>query len=150
MAKKIYHVQLTAQERTQLEMYVKQGKKSARAITRARILLLSDAEHSDDDIMETLGICRQTIYNDQKKYHAKKGNQSLDLLQEKLRPGQPVKVDSRMAAHVAMIACSEAPTGAARWTLQLIADRLVELNVVDSICLESVRKALKKTNSNPG
>jgi hypothetical protein len=49
-----------------------------------------------------------------------------------------------MAAHVAMIACSEAPTGAARWTLQLIADRLVELNVVDSICLESVRKALKK------
>jgi IS30 family transposase len=67
MAKKIYHVQLTAQERMQLEMYVKQGKKSARAITRARILLLSDAEHSDDDIMETLGICRQTIYNVQKK-----------------------------------------------------------------------------------
>jgi putative transposase len=150
MAKKIYHVQLTAQERMQLEMYVKQGKKSARAITRARILLLSDVEHSDDDIMETLGICRQTIYNVQKKYHEKKGKHILDLLQEKLRPGQPVKVDSRMAAHVAMIACSEAPTGAARWTLQLIADRLVELNVVDSICLESVRKALKKTNSNPG
>jgi putative transposase len=150
MAKKIYHVHLTAQERTQLEMYVKQGKKSARAITRARILLLSDVEPSDDDIMETLGICRQTIYNVQKKYHEKKGNHILDLLQEKLRPGQPVKVDSRMAAHVAMIACSEAPTGAARWTLQLIADRLVELNVVDSICLESVRKALKKTNSNPG
>jgi transposase len=131
-------------------MYVKQGKKSARAITRARILLLSDAEHSDDDIMETLGICRQTIYNVQKKYHENKGSHILDLLQEKLRPGQPVKVDSRMAAHVAMIACSEAPTGAARWTLQLIADRLVELNVIDSICLESMRKALKKTNSNPG
>jgi putative transposase len=150
MAKKIYHVQLTAQERTQLEMYVRHGKKSARAITRARILLLSDAEHSDEDIMETLGICRQTIYNVQKKYHENKGNHSLELLQEKLRPGQPVKVDSRMAAHVAMIACSEAPTGAARWTLQLIANRLVELNVVDSVCLESVRKALKKTNSNPG
>jgi transposase len=150
MAKKIYHVQLTAQERTQLEMYVKQGKKSARAITRAHILLLSDAEHSDEAIMETLGICRQTIYNVRKKYHANQGDHILDLLQEKLRPGQPVKVDSRMAAHVAMIACSEAPTGAARWTLQLIADRLVELNVVDSICLESVRKALKKTNSNPG
>jgi len=150
MAKKIYHVQLTAQERTQLEIYVKQGKKSARAITRARIVLLSDAKHSDDDIMETLGIRRQPIYNVQKKYHETKGNHILDLLQEKLRLGQPVKVDSRMAAHVAMIACSEAPTGAARWTLQLIADRLVELNVVDSICLESVRKALKKTNSNPG
>jgi transposase len=131
-------------------MYVKQGKKSARAITRARILLLSDAEHSDDDILATLGICRQTISNVQKKYHENKGNPILALLQEKRRPGQPVKVDSRIAAHVAMIACSEAPTGAARWTLQLIADRLVELNVVDSICLESVRKALKKTNSNPG
>jgi hypothetical protein len=53
MAKKIDHVHLTAQERTQFEMYVKQGKKSARAITRARILWLSDAEHSDDDIMDT-------------------------------------------------------------------------------------------------
>jgi transposase len=150
MAKKIYHVQLTAQERTQLEMYVRHGKKSARAITRARILLLSDVEHSDEDIMETLGIGRQTIYNVQKKYHENQGNPILELLQEKLRPGQPVKVDSRMAAHVARIACSEAPTGAARWTLQLIANRLVELNVVDSVCLESVRKAFKKTNSNPG
>jgi hypothetical protein len=55
-----------------------------------------------------------------------------------------------MAAPVAMIACCEAPTGAARWTLQLIADRLVELNVVDSICLERVRQALKQTNSTPG
>jgi transposase len=150
MAKKIYHVQLTAQERTHLEMYVTQGKKSARAITRARILLLSDAEHRDDDLRATLGICRQTIYNVQKRYHENTGNQILHLLQETLRPGQPVKVDRRMAAHVAMIACSEAPTGAARWTLQLLADRLVELNVVDSICLESVRKALKKPNSNPG
>jgi transposase len=113
-------------------------------------LLLSDAEHSDEDIMETLGICRQTSYNVQKKYHENKGNHILELLQEKLRPGQPVKVDRRMAAHVAMIACSEAPTGAARWTLQLIANRLVELNVVDSVGLERVRKALKKTNSNPG
>src|SRR2546430_17299385 len=100
--------------------------------------------------METLGICRQAIYNVQKKYHEKKGNHILDLLHEKLRPGQPVKVDSRMAAHVAMIACSEAPTGAARWTLQLIADRLVEPNVGGSICLGRVGKTVKKTKSKPG
>ena len=150
MSKKIYHVHLTAQHRTRLEMYVKQGKKSARAITRARILLLSDAKHSDEQIMDALGICRQTVYNVQKKYHAYTCTNILDLLREKPRPGQPVKVDSGIAAHIAMIACSDPPTGAARWTLQLIADRLVELNVVDSICVESVRKALKKTNSNLG
>jgi putative transposase len=146
MPRKIYHVELSAKERTQLERYVKHGKKSARAITRARILLLSDEAYRDEDIMDTLGISRQTIYNVRKKYHEQKGNNILDLLQEKPRSGQPVKVDSRMAAHVAMIACSEAPAGATRWTLQLIADRLVELKMIDSICVESVRKALKKTN----
>lgn len=150
MPRKMYHVELTAHERTQLERYVTHGKKSARAITRARILLLSDEAYRDEDIMDTLGISRQTIYHVRKKHHEQKGKNILDLLQEKPRSGQPVKVDSRIAAHVAMIACSEAPAGAARWTLQLIANRLVDLNVVDAICVESVRKALKKTNSNPG
>lgn len=55
-----------------------------------------------------------------------------------------MKVDTRVASHVAMIACAEAPEGAARWTLQMIADRLVERNVIDTIGIESVRKALKK------
>ena len=146
MPQKIYRVALTAKERTQLETYVKQGKKSARAITRARILLLSDEAYRDEDITDTLGISRQTIYNVRKKYHMHKGKNILDLLQEKPRPGQPVKVDSRLAAQVAMIACSEPPIGAAHWTLQLIADRLVELKMVDSICVESIRKALKKMN----
>jgi len=150
MPRKIYHVEFTAKERTQLERYVKQGTKSARAITRARILLLSDDAYCDEDIMDTLGISRQTIYHLRKKYHEHTGKHILDLLPEKPRSGPPVKVDSRIAAHVAMIACSEAPAGAARWTLQLIADRLVELKMVDAICVESVRKALKKRHSNPG
>jgi putative transposase len=146
MPKKVYQVQLTGEEREQLESYVKQGKKSARAMIRARILLLADKQHSDEEIMEALGISRQTAYKVHKKYNESKKNNILDLLQEKLRPGQPVKVDSRVASHVAMIAGSEAPEGTTRWTLQMIADRLVELKVVDSICIESVRKALKKTN----
>jgi putative transposase len=146
MPKKVYQVQLTGEEREQLESYVKQGKKSARAMIRARILLLADKQHSDEEIMEALGISRQTAYKVRKKYNESKKNNILDLLQEKLRPGQPVKVDSRVASHVAMIAGSEAPEGTTRWTLQMIADRLVELKVVDSICIESVRKALKKTN----
>lgn len=146
MPKKTYSVELTEKERTQLERYVKQGTKSARSINRARILLLSDEEHRDEDIMEIVGICRQTMYSVRKRYQQHKGHHILDLLQEKPRPGQPVKVDSGMAAHVAMIAGSEAPAGAAPWTLPLIADRLIALKVVDSMCVESVRRAVKKTN----
>lgn len=150
MPNKRYAVQLTPQEREQLERYVRQGKKSARAITRARVLLLADEQYSDEDIGATLGISRQTVYNMRKKYQKRQSKHILDLLPEKPRAGQPVKVDSRVASYVAMIACSEAPAGAARWTLQLIADRLVELTVVDTICVESVRKALKKMPCNPG
>ena len=150
MPKKIYHVHLTQQEREQWETFVKQGKKSARAINRARILLLADEQYSDEEIIETLGRNRQTIYNTRKKYSESNDNNILGILQEHPRPGQPVKIDSRVESHVAMIACSKTPAGAARWTLQMIADRLVECKVVDSICVESVRKALKKINWNPG
>jgi transposase len=146
MPKKLYHVQLTATEREQLETYVKQGKKSARAINRARILLLADEQHNDEEIMETLGVSRQTVHKVRKKYQQRQGKNILDLLQENPRPGQPVKIDTRVESHVAMIACAEVPEGAVRWTLHMIADRLVELKVVDSICAESVRKALKKTH----
>ena len=72
------------------------------------------------------------------------------MLQEKPRSGQPVKGDSRVESNVSMIACSDPPKGAVRWTLELIGKKLVELKVVDFICLESVRKALKKTNLNLG
>jgi hypothetical protein len=146
MPQKLYHVHLTVTEREQLETYVTQGTKSARAINRARILLLADEQQSDEDIMATLGVSRQTVHKMRKKYQQNPGESILDLLQEKPRPGQPVKVDTRVASHVAMIACSEAPAGAARWTLRLLADHLVALQVVDSICAESVRKALKKTH----
>jgi putative transposase len=146
MPKKVYRVQLTGEEREQLETYVKHGKKSARAMNRARILLLADKQHSDEAIMEALGISRQTVFTVRKKYNESKNTNVLALLQESPRPGQPLKIDSRVASHVAMIACAEAPEGAARWTLHMIAARLVELKVVDSICIESVRKALKKTN----
>ena len=150
MPKKLYHVRLTATEREQLETFVTQGKKSARAINRARILLLADAQPRDEEIIDLLGISRQTVYNMRKKYQQSQGCDIVTLLHERPRPGQPIKVDTRVVSHVTMIACAEAPEGAARWTLQMISDRLVELNVVESICLESVRKALKKINANLG
>lgn len=150
MPKKLYPVHLRAKERAQLEGYVKHGQKSARAMNRARILLLADAQHSDEEIVETLGVSRQTVDKVRKTYSERKGSKIVELLQEKPRPGQPVKVDSRVVSHVSLIACSEVPEGAARWTLQMIADRLVELTVVEALWVESVRRALKKTTSNPG
>src|SRR5215831_4595986 len=124
MPQKAYHVQLSGRERRELERYVKQGKPAARAVTRARILLLADESYADEEIMEVLGVSRPTVAKMRRKYQGQKGGKVLELLQEVPRPGQPRKLDSRLAAHVAGIACSDAPPGAARWTLELIADRL--------------------------
>jgi hypothetical protein len=145
MPQKVEHVQLSARERQQLESYVNHGQHSARALTRARILLLADEHYGDEEIIDALGVSRPTVAIMRRKYQEPASGNILAVWQEAPRPGQPVKLDSRVAAHVALIACSEAPSGAARWTLQLIADRLVALNLVEAICLESVRQALKKT-----
>lgn len=144
MPRKLYTIHLNAQEREQLEIFVKQGKKSARAITRARILLFADEQKTDEDIATLLGISRTTVYHLRKKYHARISQSIIEVLQEKPRSGQPIKVDTRVESHISLIACSDPPEGSARWTLQMIADRLVTLQVVESICKESVRKALKK------
>jgi len=145
MPRKLYHVHLTEEERKQLESFVKQGKKSARAITRARILLFADEQKTDEDIATLLHVSRPTVYHLRKKYHERTSQDILELLQERPRSGQPIKIDTRVESHISLIACADPPEGSARWTLQMIADRLVTLNVVESICKESVRKALKKT-----
>ena len=150
MPQKVYHVQLSHRDRRELEHYVTHGQHAARAVTRARILLLADEHYGDEEIMEVLGVSRPTVAKMRRKYQEQKGKPVLELLQEAVRPGQPVKVDRRLTAHVAGIACSEAPAGAARWTLELIAERLVALHLVETISRESVRQALKKTPSNPG
>ncbi|TLD40195.1 MAG: Transposase [Candidatus Jettenia ecosi] len=146
MPKKIYTVQLSEKEQEELETYVRQGKKSARAINRACILLLANEGKIDDEIISALGVCRTVVYKMRKKFTESKFDIIGELLQEKPRSGQPLKVDKRVESAVSMIACSEPPPGAARWTLELIGEKLVELKIVDSLCLESVRKALKKTN----
>jgi putative transposase len=143
-------VSLTAKERKALEDFVRHGKKSARAITRARALLLSDEGKKEHEVAKLLGVARGTIYNTRKKYLQKGQAPILDLLQEAPRSGRPITLDSRVEAKVTMIACSTPPTGRSRWTLQLIADKLVELAVTESISHESVRRVLKKTNSSRG
>jgi transposase len=146
MPKKLYNVHLNDEDRKQLEIFVKQGKKSARAITRARILLFADEQKTDEDIATLLHVSRPTVYYVRKKYHERTSQDILTLLQEQPRSGQPIKIDTRVESHISLIACSDPPEGSVRWTLQMIADRLVALNVVESVCKESVRKALKKTS----
>jgi transposase len=137
-------VQLTKAERKTLEHFVAQGKKSARAITRARILLLSDEGRKDRELTATLGVSRGTVHNVRAKYRQKGQTPILDLLQDEPRSGRPVKFDSRVAANVTMIACSTPPKGRGRWTLRLLADKVVQLAVTDSISHEGVRRLLKK------
>lgn len=142
MSKKIHEVTLTAQERKQLDEYVKQGKKSARSITRARILLLADRRKSDEQIAEALGTSLPTVYRIRKRYHAEGLKKAL---KEEARSGAPAKVDARLEAYLIALCCSEPPQGHSRWTLRLLADRLVRLELVDAIDYTTVRNILKKT-----
>ncbi len=139
-------IHLTTAERSALEALVARGKRSARAITRARILLPSDEGRKERELTELLGVSRGTVYNVRKKYQQKAHAHILDMLQEEPRCGRPLKFDSRVEAKVTLIACSAPPAGRARWTLQLIADKLVNRAVTDSISHESVRRILKKTS----
>src|SRR5919202_6983354 len=122
MPSKRYAITLREAERQQSQNYVKHGKKAARSITRARILLLADAQRSDEEITLLLGVNRVTVYRIRKS-HCTHG---LDhTLQEQPRSGAPAKIDGRVEATVTMLACADPPEGYGRWTLQLLADKLV-------------------------
>jgi len=144
-----HDVHLRASERQQLEALVKQGHTSARQINRARILLVADAQIRDEDIAATLGVSHTTIWKVRKAYCQNTSKPLMDLLKYQLRRKQPLKVDKHVESYVAMITCSDPPEGRARWTLRMMADRMVQLQVVDSICAESVRKALSSTHLKP-
>jgi putative transposase len=143
-------VTLSAQERKELHAFVSRGKRSAREINRARILLLADEGKKGAEIRQLLGVSRGTVHHIRKKYCTREHDHSLDFLKEEPRSGAPIKIDSRVEAHVTMIACSDPPDGSARWTLHMIAAQLVKLEAIDSISHESIRRTLKKTNANRG
>jgi len=139
-----YEVDLTDQEREALHAFVSCGRRMAREITRARILLLADGGKKDQEIVASLGISRPTVSSMRKRHSERAYEHILDIVKDAPRTGRPIQIDSRVEANVAMIACSDPPEGSARWTLHMIADKLVQLEVVDSISHESVRAVLKK------
>jgi putative transposase len=145
--KTIFCVRLKKEDREDLNRYLRRGKSSARSLTRARILLLADEGSSDEEIVESLKVSRTTVNRIRKRYC--EGGLEFALY-EKPRSGAPLKLDGRIEAQLTLLACSEPPEGRSRWTLRLLADKLVELEAVDSISHMSVHRLLKKTRLNHG
>jgi len=141
-----YAVRLSWKQRTELLALVRKGKHSARVITRARVLLLNDDDRSPKEICETLHLSRVTEYTLRRRFQ----DEGLEVLYDKPRPGKPRKLDGRAEARLTALACSPAPEGHERWSLRLLADKLVELEIVESISHKTVGEALKKTTSNSG
>jgi transposase len=146
MPKKKYVVDLTAEERTALEQLLVRGKSSARKLTRARILLQADEGLTDEEITAALDVSIATVERTRQRFV----EANLEALDELPRPGGQRKLSGKQEAHLIAVACTPAPSGQARWTLQLLADQVVELGFADSIARETVRQVLKKTRSNPG
>ena len=136
-------VKLKPKDKELLEQFITKGSQKARTITRARILLMANDGKADTQIIEALGTARNTIRTVRYRYV----NQGLEAaLNEQPRPGAPDKFTGRNRAKITAIACSRPPEGRSRWTLRLIADTMVELNMVDNISHHTVQRVLKKTN----
>ena len=137
-----YRVRLTDEERQQLSALTRRGQVSARRLTRARILLLAESGAPDRAIAAALGIHSRTCERVRQRAVT---SGVLVALDERPRPGAKRRLDGHQEAHLIALACSEPPSGRASWTMQLLADRLVELELVDTISDETVRRTLKKT-----
>jgi transposase len=139
---KNYSVTLKEGDKAKLQQYLRKGVASTRSLTRARILLMTNEGRSDKDIQNTLKVSRSTICRIRKRYCTV----GLEFaIFERPRSGAPTKIDGRVEAQLTLLACSDPPEGRSRWTLELLADRVVELGKVDSISPMSVHRVLKKT-----
>jgi transposase len=146
-----HHIELKKNEQQELEQLIKSGKHSARVIARARALLLLNRSQGHKrtipEVIEAAMVSQGTIYNLKKRYFAEG---LAGALYEKPRPGTPRKLDGRVEAYLVALACSDPPEGYDRWTLRLLADGLVALEVVETISHVAVGAVLKKTNCSLG
>jgi transposase len=151
---KKYKVTLTAEERNFLQALIAAGKAAAKKLTHARILLKADAAPggpawTDARIAEALEVNVATVERLRQRFV----EQGLDAAlgrKKQDRPSRQRTLDGKAEARLIALACSEPPRGRVRWTLRLLADKLVELEVVDTVSTETVRRVLKKTNSSRG
>jgi len=150
MPHKKYLVTLSAEERIWLGRLVSAGRRSALTITRARILLKTDQTDGgpaweDAAIAEALDCGLRTVERVRQRF-VERGLEAALGRKPQDRPSRERKFDGAAEARLISLACSAPPEGRARWTLKLLADRLVELEIFDSVSDETVRRVLKKTN----
>jgi transposase len=151
---KKYKVTLTAEERNSLQDLIAAGKASAQKLAHARILLKADAAPGgpawiDARIAEAVEVNVTTVERVRERF-VEQGVEAALARKKQDRPSRERKLDGQAEARLVALACSEPPLGRARWTLRLLADKLVELEVVDTVSTETVRQVLKKTNSSRG
>jgi hypothetical protein len=150
---KRYRVTLTAEERQELQVMASTGKAAARKLVRARILLLADEAdggpaNADPEIVNALG-CGQATVERVRKQFVEEGLEATLAPKPTIRTYER-RLDGKAEAHLVAIACGAPPEGRARWTLRLLADRMVGLGYIESVSPETVRLTLKKTNSSLG
>ena len=147
---KRYVVRLEMEERALLERLVSVGKGAAAKLTHARVVLQADQAAAgpawtDARIAEGLGVTTRTVENIRQRF-VEEGLEAALVRRKACRPPRERLLDGAGEAKLTALCCSKAPDGRKRWTLQLLADRLVELNVVDSISYETVWRTLQKTS----
>jgi hypothetical protein len=146
-----YRIYLTAEERQELEVMVSKGKRKATAIRTAHVLLASDEANSGRQrasaISEAYHLSTKTVERIRHQFCER----GMDIFMPRPRQTRSDKrIDGSVEAHILAICCSEPPAGQSRWKLQLIADRVVELSILEHISATSVATVLKKTRSSPG
>jgi len=151
--KKKYIVTLTPEERQMLQQMLSRGKAAARKLMHARILLKADVAAggpgwNDEAIVEALEVGRATVERVRKEFV----EEGLEAALERRKPRRQYrrKLDGDGEAHLIALACQKPPDGHSRWTLRLLADRMVELEYIDEISYQTVRRTLKKTKSSLG
>ena len=140
-------VELADSQRSYLLEVARRGRSSARKVKRALVLLKADEGLADHEDASGLLVSTSTVGRIRRRF-VEEGVES--ALNERARPGQKRKLDGNQEAHIVAIACSQASEGHSHWTLQLLANKVVETEFADAISLETVRQMLKKTNSNHG
>ena len=147
-----YRVTLTAEERVGLEQRVSAGKAAARKLTHARILLLADTHGenlADEDIVACLSTSLRTVARVRQRLVTQSLLAAIDRKAQPPRPDK-IKIKGDVEQKLVQLACSDPPKGRCHWTLQLLADEMVVLGLIDAISTETVRKALKKTTLSRG
>jgi transposase len=134
-------IQLSEEQRAELKKLVSTGTSQARVLTRARIILMAAKGEGNQQIADALGVSWRTVI----RIKARFKEEGMDAIKEHSRPGRPPRITGDIEAKLVMLACSAPPEGRSRWTLQLLADKMVELQYIDSISDVGVMKRLKKT-----